>query len=85
MLAPDNLEVRKELAALYGKRGMIDEAERQYQEVLRIYRDDKETRNALLSIYVRQRNYDGLQLLLREAVEQNPEDANNRWMQLSRI
>lgn len=78
-LAPDNLEVRKDLAALYRKRGMAVEAEGQYREILRVDATDRGIRNALLSSYITRKNYDGLLLLLKDAVQQAPNDANSHY------
>jgi len=44
-----------------------------------LHKDDSETRTALVSIYVKNKQYDEITALLKEAVELNPDDPNNHY------
>jgi len=50
----------------------MDEAEKQYREVLRLKKDDTDARTALTAIYVKNKNYDELIKLLKENVDLAP-------------
>jgi len=54
-------------------------AETQYREVLRLKKTDTGARNALIAIYFKNKNYDDLHSLLKEAVEVNPEDPSSHY------
>lgn len=78
-LAPHNAELRRELARLYRMQGKGDGAIRQYRELLRLDNGDTEARNALITLYVKLRRYGDLRQLLREGVEQFPDDPDSHF------
>jgi len=67
------------LAALYKKANQLDEAGKEYREVLRLKKDDMEARGALTSIYVKKQNYPELVALLKENVVMAPQDSNQHY------
>jgi len=76
---PDHLEAHRELAAIYKKANQLDEAEREYREILRLKKDDMEVRSALTSIYVKKKSHPELIALLKENVEMAPNDSNQHY------
>ncbi|MBI5655819.1 MAG: hypothetical protein HZC44_02905 [Geobacter sp.] len=52
-------EGHRELAVLYDKQRLLDKAVGQYHEVLRLKQDEMEARLALISLYVKMKDYQG--------------------------
>jgi tetratricopeptide (TPR) repeat protein len=77
--SPDNVEANREIAALYRAKGANDKAVEHYTKVLAQQKDDMDTRNALVSIYVKNKQYDEITGLLKGTAELFPEDPNNHY------
>ena len=62
-----------------GPKGANDKAVEHYSKVLAKQKDDMDTRNALVSIYVKNKQYDEITELLKGTAELFPDDPNNHY------
>jgi tetratricopeptide (TPR) repeat protein len=76
---PENQEAQRELADLYRRSSMDVEAEEHYKEAIRLKKDDSESRNALLALYVKRKKFPEVVSLLQENVELAPNDPVNHY------
>ena len=65
--SPNDADANREIAAMYKAKGDNDKAIIHYRKVLALHKDDSETRTALVSIYVKNKQYDEMTTLLKES------------------
>lgn len=78
-LDPNNLEGHRELARIYLRGSQPAKAEQHYKEVLRIYSEDDIARNALITLYVKQKRYDDLTTFVKDWLERAPDDPQRHY------
>jgi tetratricopeptide (TPR) repeat protein len=77
--SPNDVDANREIAALYALKGDSAKAIEHYRKVLAQRKEDAEARTGLVSVYVKGKQYGEITLLLKEAVELNPEDSINHY------
>ena len=78
-LDPNNLEGHRELAKIFMRGAQTAKAEHHYNEVIRLHSEDEAARNALITLYVKQKRYDNLTIFVKDWLEKAPDDPQRHY------
>ncbi len=78
-LDPNNIEGHRELARMFGRGAQPVKAELHYKEVLRLSSEDEAARNALITLYVKQKRYDDLTSFVKGWLDKAPDDPQRHY------
>lgn len=78
-LDPNNIEGHRELARIFGRGAQPAKAEQHYKEVLRLSSEDEAARNALITLYVKQKRYDDLTNFVKGWLDKAPDDPQRHY------
>jgi len=78
-LDPNNIEGHRELARMFGRGAQPAKAELHYKEVLRLSSEDEAARNALITLYVKQKRYDDLTSFVKGWLDKAPDDPQRHY------